>query len=53
MTDSQQDAIRHILTACRVVAAVGFNGRDRTKPACYVPVYLKDRGSRSSPLAPD
>ena len=53
MTNSQQDAIRHILTACRVVAGVGFNGGDRTKPACYVSAYLKDQGSRSSPLAPD
>jgi len=52
MTDPQQDAIRHILTACRVVAAVGFNGRDRTKPAYYVPAYLKGQGFTIIPIGP-
>jgi len=52
MTDSQQDAIRHILTTWRVVTVVGFNGRDRTKPAYYVPAYLKGQGFTVIPIGP-
>ena len=50
MTDTQQDAIRYILTHYRTIAAVGFNGRDRTKPAYYTPAYLKGQGFTVIPI---
>ena len=50
MSDPQADAIRHIVTSYRVVAAVGFNERDRTKAAYYAPAYLKGQGYTVIPV---
>jgi len=50
MTDPQQDAIHHILTRYRVVAVAGFNERDRTQAAYYVPAYLKGQGFTILPV---
>ena len=50
MNDPQAEAIRHILTTYRVVAAVGFNDRDRTKAAYYAPAYLKGQGYTVIPV---
>lgn len=50
MSDPQQDAIRHILSRYRVVAVAGFNERDRTRPAYYVPAYLKGQGFTVLPV---
>ena len=44
MIDPQAETIRHILTAYRTIAAVGFSDRDRTKAFYYVPAYLKGQG---------
>lgn len=52
MTDAQADTIRHILTTCRVIAAVGYSDRDRTKANYYVPAYLKGQGYRVIPVNP-
>ena len=50
MSDPQAEAIRHILTSYRVVAAMGFNDRDRTKAAYYAPAYLKGQGFTVIPV---
>ena len=52
MGDPQAEAIRHVLTTSRVVAAVGFSDRDRTKANYYVPAYLKGQGYRVLPVNP-
>ncbi len=50
MSDSQAESIRHILTAYRAIAAVGFNDRDRTKAAYYAPAYMKGQGYTVIPV---
>lgn len=52
MSDPQAETIRHILTTCRTVAAVGYYDRDRTKANYYVPAYLKGQGYTVFPVNP-
>ncbi|WP_374687518.1 CoA-binding protein [Promineifilum sp.] len=52
MSDAEQATIRHILTNYRVIAAVGYSDRDRTRANYYVPAYLKGQGYTVIPVNP-